>query len=177
MITSPLWFNARRRGKNMLQAPRAGLRRAITGLACRGGGATSLRSSGGWPWLTLRSAPTRAADGDPAEQGSVWQRVDQWDKAIEEEFFAGQWAERPVYLDLEDEHPEADRDECRVAAERDPVGALAELLRPTFHLEPGQGLLSEHLARERRWSDDGGRDAAIPGSPRLLLPGRRDDAL
>lgn len=82
---------------------------------------------------------------------SVWAEYRQWNDAIAEEFFSGEYGGRPVYLDLED-------DILAAIAARVPDGcsdartAIFDVVAPTLPVaSDGEGTFTGHLERLRAW--------------------------
>lgn len=115
----------------------------------------------------------------PVGDQERWDRIARWNQGIREEFFSGQWAGRPVYLDLEDDV--IGRVARRAGSNEDePERALAELLRPTLYVDSGSPpLLTQHLSRERRWRAHGAEETppflAVLAFFSLVAEGMRSD--
>lgn len=86
-----------------------------------------------------------------------WARYDSWNRAVEELFFDGRFAGRPVYLDLESE---VLRQLGALAGE--PGGSedrLIEVVRPTLNLpDTNRPLLEAHAVRLARWRNGEGNE-------------------
>ena len=94
------------------------------------------------------------------ETAQAWARYQAWNDAIETEFFDGQSAGRPVYLDMEDEV--VVRLAESAGADGDPRSEFARAVMPTLYLpsESGGRLLDLHCSRLRRWRRE--RQAMAP---------------
>jgi hypothetical protein len=91
-----------------------------------------------------------------------WKGYDAWNAAIAEEFFAGRWAGRPVYLDLEDDVYQRLRVAAQALYPESPEDLLAAV-RPTLRVSEHGSLFGRHVARLARW-----RRSPQEGPPPIL---------
>jgi hypothetical protein len=82
-----------------------------------------------------------------------WEGYDAWNAAVAEEFFAGRWGGRPVYLDLEDDVYGRLRASALAAYPPAPEELIAAV-RPTLRFAEHGSLFARHLRRLARWRRD-----------------------
>jgi len=89
-----------------------------------------------------------------------WQGYDAWNAAVADEFFAGRWGGRPVYLDLEEDVYERLRVAVLALYPENPVELIAAV-HPTLRLAEHGSLFGRHVDRLARWRR-GSKEAPPP---------------
>ncbi len=98
----------------------------------------------------------------PSAPRDSWEGYDAWNAAVAEEFFAGRWGGRPVYLDLEEDVNERVRVAALAISPEGPSSLIAAV-RPTLRLASHGSLFGRHIVRLARW-----RRGSRQGPPPVL---------
>lgn len=80
-----------------------------------------------------------------------WTAYERWNAAIADEFFAGRYGGRPVYLDLEDDALGRIAVAATGQAMVDARAGLIDVVRPTLYLLPRRSIFSAHRLHLRNW--------------------------
>ena len=100
------------------------------------------------------SATIKSAAALPSDP---WLEYDKWNEAVRDRFFSGQFANRPVYLDVEDQTL-ADLSN-RAGGHDDPRDAFRKAVADTLNLGvPGKSVFFPQTHRLRAWRRDGRRE-------------------
>lgn len=98
----------------------------------------------------LETDPRRVDMSSTDSLPDPWEGYDAWNAAVGEEFFAGRWGGRPVYLDVEDDVYERLRVAALAAYPESPDELIAAI-RPTLRFAGHGSLFGQHVARLGRW--------------------------